>query len=90
MASETTAGSQLDVHLPDGSHLTVAVEVDGDGSADAELAVANAVILSGNVESDIEDAVAGVGQELGLSVERGTTAATTATSRIRTIVVKSP
>ena len=59
-------------------------------AADAELAVANAVILSGNVESDIEDAVAGVGQELGLSVERATTAATTATSRVRTIVVRSP
>jgi len=90
MASEPTAGSQLDVHLPDGSHLSVAVEVDGDGSADAELAVANAVILSGDAESDIEDAVAEVGQQLGLRVVRGATAATPATSRTRTIVVRSP
>ena len=90
MASEPTAGSRLDVHLPDGGHLSVAVEVEGDGSADAQLAVAAAVVLSGDVESDIEAAVEEVGAELGLSVERGTTVATTATGQVRTIVIRSP
>ena len=87
MQSEHGAGSRLEVHLPNGNRVNVAVEVDGDGSADAELAVATAVILSGDVESEIEDAVAEVGVELGLSVERP---AMGDTSRIRTIVVRSP
>ena len=68
MHSEPTAGSRLDVHLPDGGHVSVAVEVDGDGSTDAEVAVATAVVLSGDMESEIEAAVTEVVEQLGLSV----------------------
>src|SRR5262249_2080497 len=57
MAEEHAPGSRLDVHLPDGGHVTVAVEIDDDISADVELAVANAVILSGEAESELEAAV---------------------------------
>jgi hypothetical protein len=87
MPSEPTAGSRLDVHLPDGGHLSVTVEVDGDRSADAQVAVATAVVLSGDVESDIEAAVEEVGAEFGLSVERS---AADGTKRTRRIVVRSP
>ena len=68
MHSEPTAGSRLDVHLPDGGHVTVAVEVDGDGSDDAELAVATAVVFGGDIEAEVVTAVEAVVEELGLTV----------------------
>jgi hypothetical protein len=68
MAEEHAPGSRLDVHLPDGAHVTVAVEIEDDISADVELAVANAVVLSGEAESELEAAVGDVVHELGRSV----------------------
>jgi predicted deacylase len=68
MAEEHAPGTRLDVHLPDGGRVTVAVEVDDEISADVELAVANAVVLSGEAESEIEAAVGNVVHELGRSV----------------------
>ena len=85
MHSEHTAGSWLDVHLPDGGHVSVAVEVDGDGSDDAELAVATAVLFGGNGESDVEAAVTEVVEQLGLSVASATT---NRMSRTREIVIR--
>ena len=68
MHSEPTAGSRLDVHLPDGGHVSVAVEVDGDGSDDAELAVATAVVFGGDIEAEVVTAVEAVVEELGLTL----------------------
>jgi hypothetical protein len=68
MAEEHAPGSRLDVHLPDGGRVTVAVEIDDEISSDVELAVANAVILSGEVESEIEAAVGDAAGEMGRSV----------------------
>lgn len=68
MAEEHAPGSRLDVHLPDGAHVTVAVEIDDDISWDVELAVANAVVLSGEAESELEAAVGDVVEEMGRTV----------------------
>ena len=70
MHSEPTAGSRLDVHLPDGGHVSVAVEVDGDGSDDAELAVATAVVFGGDIEAEVVTAVEAVVEELGLTLRQ--------------------
>jgi hypothetical protein len=85
MHSEPTAGSRLDIHLPDGGHVTVAVEVDGDGSDDAELAVATAVVFGGDVEAEVVTAVEAVVEELGLTVA---SSRTNRTNRSREIVIR--
>jgi hypothetical protein len=85
MHSEPTAGSRLDVHLPDGGHVTVAVEVDGDGSDDAELAVATAVVFGGDLEAEVVTAVEAVVEELGLTVA---SSKTNRVSRTREIVIR--
>lgn len=85
MHSEPTAGSRLDVHLPDGGHVTVAVEVDGDGSDDAELAVATAVVFGGDIEAEVVTAVEAVVEELGLTVA---SSRTNRTNRSREIVIR--
>ena len=85
MHSEPTAGSRLDVHLPDGGHVTVAVEVDGDGSDDAELAVATAVVFGGDIEADVVTAVEAVVEELGLTLA---SSKTNRMSRAREIVIR--
>jgi hypothetical protein len=85
MHSEPTAGSRLDVHLPDGGHVTVAVEVDGDGSHDAQLAVATAVVFSGDIEAEVVTAVEAVVEELGLTVA---SSKTNRMSRTREIVIR--
>jgi len=85
MHSETTAGSRLDVHLPDGGHVSVAVEVDGDGSDDAELAVATAVVFGGDVEAEVVTAVEAVVDELGLTVA---SSRTNRTNHTREIVIR--
>jgi len=82
MAEEHAPGSRLDVHLPDGGHVTVAVEVDDDISTDVELAVANAVVLSGDAQSELEAAVGDVVHELGRS------AATRNTRKAKVITVR--
>jgi hypothetical protein len=85
MHSEHTAGSWLDVHLPDGGHVSVAVEVEGDGSDDAELAVATAVVLGGDGEAGVVTAVEAVVEELGLTVA---SSRTNQASRTREIVIR--
>jgi hypothetical protein len=85
MHSEPTAGSRLDVHLPDGGHVTVAVEVDGDGSDDAELAVATAVVFGGDVEAEVVTAVEAVVEELGLTLA---SSKTNRMNRTREIVIR--
>ena len=85
MHSETTAGSRLDVHLPDGGHVSVAVEVDGDGSDDAELAVATAVVFGGDVEAEVVTAVEAVVEELGLTLA---SSKTNRMNRTREIVIR--
>jgi hypothetical protein len=84
MQPEQTAGSRLDVLLPDGGHVSVAFEVDGDGSDDAELAVATAVLFGGDGESEIEAAVTEAVEGLGLS----SSATTNRMSRTREIVIR--
>jgi hypothetical protein len=68
MADSRAPGSHLDVHLPDGHRLTVEFEVDGHGSADVGLAVATAMVISGDEESDVEAAVGNAVYRLGFSV----------------------
>jgi len=85
MQSEQTAGSRLDVHLPDGGHVSVAVEVDGDGSDDAELAVATAVVFGGDGEAEVVTAVEAVVEELGLTVA---SSRRNQASRTREIVIR--
>ena len=85
MHSEPAAGSRLDVHLPDGGRVTVAVEVDGDGSEDAELAVATAVVFGGDLEAEVVTAVKAVVEELGLTV---TSSRTNRTNHTREIVIR--
>jgi len=85
MHSEPTAGSRLDVHLPDGGHVSVAVEVDGDGSEVAELAVATAVVLGGDVEAEVVTAVEAVVEELGLTLA---SSKTNRMNRTREIVIR--
>jgi hypothetical protein len=85
MHSEPTAGSRLDVHLPDGGHVSVAVEVDGDGSDDAELAVATAVVFGGDVEAEVVTAVEAVVEELGLTLA---SSKTNRMNRTREIVIR--
>jgi hypothetical protein len=85
MHSEPTAGSRLDVHLPDGGHVSVAVEVDGDASVDAELAVATAVVFSGDIEAEVVTAVEAVVEELGLTVA---SSRTNGANRTREIVIR--
>jgi ethanolamine utilization microcompartment shell protein EutL len=85
MQSEQTAGSRLDVHLPDGGHVYVAVEVDGDGSDDAELAVATAVVFGGDNEPEVVTAVEAVVAELGLTVA---SSRTNRANRTREIVIR--
>ncbi len=85
MHSEPTAGSRLDVHLPDGGHVSVAVEVDGDGSDDAELAVATAVVFGGDIEAEVVTAVEAVVEELGLTLA---SSKTNRMNRTREIVIR--
>ena len=85
MHSEPTAGSRLDVHLPDGGHVSVAVEVDGDGSEVAELAVATAVVFGGDVEAEVVTAVEAVVEELGLTLA---SSKTNRMNRTREIVIR--
>ena len=85
MHSEPTAGSRLDVHLPDGGHVSVAVEVDGDGSDDVELAVATAVVFGGDIEAEVVTAVEAVVEELGLTLA---SSKTNRTNRTREIVIR--
>jgi hypothetical protein len=85
MQSVQSAGSRLDVHLPDGGHVSVAVEVDGDGSDDAELAVATAVVFVGDAEGEVVTAVEAVVAELGLTVA---SSRTNQASRTREIVIR--
>jgi hypothetical protein len=85
MQSVQSAGSRLDVHLPDGGHVSVAVEVDGDGSDDAELAVATAVVFGGDAEGEVVTAVEAVVAELGLTVA---SSRTNQASRTREIVIR--
>ncbi len=85
MHSEPTAGSRLDVHLPDGGHVSVAVEVDGDGSDDAELAVATAVVFGGDIEAEVVTAVEAVVEELGLTLA---SSKTNWMNRTREIVIR--
>jgi hypothetical protein len=85
MHSESTAGSRLDVHLPDGGHVTVAVEVDGDGSDDAELAVATAVVFGGDIEAEVVTAVEAVVEELVLTLA---SSKTNRMNRTREIVIR--
>ena len=85
MHSEPTAGSRLDVHLPDGGHVSVAVEVDGDGSDDAELAVATAVVFGGDIEAEVVMAVEAVVEELGLTLA---SSKTNRMNRTREIVIR--
>jgi len=85
MQSEQAAGSRLDVHLPDGGHVSVAVEVDGDRSDDAELAVATAVVFGGDAEGEVVTAVEAVVEELGLTV---VSSRTNNASRTREIVIR--
>ena len=85
MHSEPTAGSRLDVHLPDGGHVSVAVEVDGDGSDDAELAVATAVVFGGDIEAEVVVAVEAVVEELGLTLA---SSKTNRMNRTREIVIR--
>jgi hypothetical protein len=65
MAEDHAPGSRLDVHLPDGAHLTVAVEVDEDALDDVEMAIAAAVVAAGDLESQVEAAVGDAAAELG-------------------------
>ena len=85
MHSEPTAGSRLDVHLPDGGHVSVAVEVDGDGSDDVELAVATAVVFGGDIEAEVVTAVEAVVEELGLTLA---SSKTNRMNRTREIVIR--
>jgi len=85
MPSEPTAGSRLDVHLPDGGHVSVAVEVDGDGSDDVELAVATAVVFGGDIEAEVVTAVEAVVEELGLTLA---SSKTNRMNRTREIVIR--
>ena len=85
MHSEPTAGSRLDVHLPDGGHVSVAVEVDGDGSDEAELAVATAVVFGGDIEAEVVTAVEAVVEELGLTLA---SSKTNRMNRTREIVIR--
>ena len=85
MHSEPTAGSRLDVHLPDGGHVSVAVEVDGDGSDAAELAVATAVVFGGDIEAEVVTAVEAVVEELGLTLA---SSKTNRMNRTREIVIR--
>ena len=85
MHSEPTAGSRLDVHLPDGGHVSVAVEVDGDGSDRRRARGRDGRRVRGDIEAEVVTAVEAVVEELGLTLA---SSKKNRTNRTREIVIR--
>ena len=80
MATSSEPSSPLEVRLPDGNRLTVAMDLDGDGAEAAESDVAMALVLAGNDEAEVEAAVVEIVEAYGLTV-------TTSTQRHTKVIV---
>jgi hypothetical protein len=76
MAASTQPGSPLEIRLADGNRMTVALDPGGEYATDAGTELAAAVVLAGEEEADVEAAVVGVVESLGLTVSTSTSRGT--------------
>jgi hypothetical protein len=72
MATSSHPGSPLEVQLPDGNRLTVALDLDGDATEETETELAMAIVLAGDQEAEVEAAVVEFVEASGLTVTTST------------------